>query len=82
MKYIILTLFVTFSTLFSSESVLTGTVISNNQKMIPARYMGYVKKINFEVGDMVAPGMLTMIYPSMYAKVYVDLTDEIANKIN
>ncbi len=50
--------------------------------MIPARYMGYVKKINFEVGDMVAPGMLTMIYPSMYAKVYVDLTDEIANKIN
>ena len=52
MKYITL-FFITFSTLFSAELVLTGTVISNNQKMIPARYMGYVKKVNFEVGDSV-----------------------------
>jgi len=52
MKYIIL-FFITFSTLFGGELVLTGTVISNNKKMIPARYMGYVKKINFEVGDSV-----------------------------
>jgi len=53
MKFIISILFVTYSSLFASELVLTGTVISNNQKMIPARYMGYVKKINFEVGDSV-----------------------------
>lgn len=52
MKYIILFL-ITMSSLFSADLVLTGTVISNNQKMIPARYMGYIKKINFEIGDMV-----------------------------
>ena len=52
MKYILL-IVVAFSSLMSSNLVLTGTVISNNQKMIPARYMGYVKKVNFEVGDMV-----------------------------
>jgi len=53
MKYILLSLIIGVSTLFSAELVLTGTVISNNQKMMTARYMGYVKKINFEVGDMV-----------------------------
>jgi len=52
MKFLTL-IFVTITALFSSELILTGTVISNNQKMIPARYMGYVKKINFEVGDRV-----------------------------
>ncbi|WP_457744665.1 efflux RND transporter periplasmic adaptor subunit [Sulfurimonas sp.] len=44
---------VLLSTLYAEELVLTGTVISNNKKMISARYMGYVKKINFEVGDSV-----------------------------
>lgn len=52
MKYLIL-IFIAISTLSSSDLVLTGTVISNNQKMIPARYMGYIKKINFEIGDSV-----------------------------
>ena len=52
MKYLLL-FFITLSSLISAELLLTGTVISNNQKMIPARYMGYVKKINFEVGDKV-----------------------------
>ncbi len=32
---------------------ITGTVVSDNQKMIGARYMGYVKEIYFEVGDSV-----------------------------
>ncbi|RUM67379.1 MAG: acriflavin resistance protein [Sulfurospirillum sp.] len=32
---------------------VTGTVVSDNQKMIGARYMGYVKRINFEIGDKV-----------------------------
>jgi len=52
MKYILL-IFCLLSSLNASELILTGTVISNNQKMIPARYMGYIKKINFEVGDSV-----------------------------
>ncbi len=52
MKFILIVC-ISLSTLFSAELILTGTVISNNQKMIPARYMGYVKKIHFEVGDMV-----------------------------
>jgi len=51
-KYILFFLIV-FTSLYSAELVLTGTVISNNQKMIPARYMGYIKKVNFEVGDRV-----------------------------
>jgi len=51
-KYILL-VFLGFSSLYSAELILTGTVISNNQKMIPARYMGYIKKVNFEVGDRV-----------------------------
>ena len=52
MRYLLL-IFFTFSSIYASELILTGTVISNNQKMIPARYMGYVKKVNFEVGDSV-----------------------------
>ena len=50
---ILLLLCTLLASLFSAELILTGTVISNNKKMIPARYMGYVKKIHFEVGDMV-----------------------------
>lgn len=52
MRYILL-FCIALTTLWSGELILTGTVISNNQKMIPARYMGYVKKVNFEVGDSV-----------------------------
>lgn len=32
---------------------ITGTVVSDNQKMIGARYMGYVKEIHFNIGDKV-----------------------------
>lgn len=53
MKLIVLTLLLTISSLFAGKLVLTGTVVSNNQKMIPIRYMGYVKKVNFELGDRV-----------------------------
>ncbi len=47
--------FLTLATisLYARELSLTGTVISDNQKMIGARYMGYVKKINFDIGDYV-----------------------------
>ena len=46
-------LFVITTHLSALELKLTGTVISNNQKMIGARYMGYVKHIYFDVGDRV-----------------------------
>jgi membrane fusion protein (multidrug efflux system) len=32
---------------------ITGTVVSDNQKMIGSRYMGYIKKVNFNIGDYV-----------------------------
>jgi len=49
-------LFVTFlliSSLSAGNIVLTGTVISDGQKMIGSRYMGYVKKVYVKLGDKV-----------------------------
>jgi len=42
-------------TAFSSagDVILTGTVISDGQKMIGSQYMGYVKKVFVKVGDKV-----------------------------
>ena len=37
----------------AGEISITGTVVSDNQKMIGARFMGYVKNIYFEIGDKV-----------------------------
>jgi len=37
----------------AGELSVTGTVVSDNQKMIGARYMGYVKHIYFNLGDKV-----------------------------
>ncbi len=45
--------FLLIASIDAKELSITGTVISNNQKMIGARYMGYVKKINFDIGDKV-----------------------------
>lgn len=39
--------------MIAGELSVTGTVVSDNQKMIGARYMGYVKRINFDIGDKV-----------------------------
>jgi len=41
------------STLHAGGIVLTGTVISDGQKMIGSRYMGYVKKVYVKLGDKV-----------------------------
>jgi len=38
---------------FTANLDITATVISDNQKMIGARYMGYVKEIYFNIGDKV-----------------------------
>ncbi len=47
-------IFIFFALLLEARELsITGTIVSNNQKMIGARYMGYVKKINFDIGDYV-----------------------------
>ena len=46
-----LLIFVEFAS--ANQITLTGTVISNGQKMIGARYMGYVKKVFVKLGDYV-----------------------------
>lgn len=52
MKILLLLALFTIST-FATTLTVTGTVVSDNQKMIGARYMGYVKDIYFEIGDKV-----------------------------
>ncbi len=41
------------SILNAGEIILTGTVVSDGQKMIGSRYMGYVKKVYVKLGDKV-----------------------------
>ena len=52
MKILLLIILSAIST-FAMTLTVTGTVVSDNQKMIGARYMGYVKHIYFEIGDKV-----------------------------
>ncbi|WP_415408132.1 efflux RND transporter periplasmic adaptor subunit [Sulfurovum sp. CS9] len=52
LKIILLPLLLTLS-LFAGSLSITGTVVSDNQKMIGARFMGYVKHIYFNIGDKV-----------------------------
>lgn len=37
----------------AAQLTLTGTVVSNGQKMIGSRYMGYIKKVFVKLGDKV-----------------------------
>lgn len=54
MKNIILTAIVLLGTeLLAFDLPITGTVVSYNQKMVGARYMGYVKNIYCDIGDRV-----------------------------
>ena len=53
MRKILLSIFVLSLALSAGSFRVTGTVISDNQKMIGARYMGYVKRIYFDIGDKV-----------------------------
>jgi len=41
-----------------SEIYLSGSVVSDNQKMITSRYMGYVRKMAVSDGDIVKKGQL------------------------
>jgi len=53
LKTIIFLLIISLTSAFSANLDVTGTVVSDNQKMIGARYMGYVKEIHFNIGDKV-----------------------------
>ncbi len=54
MKKISLTiLFLLLAEVSAFELPVTGTVVSYNQKMVGARYMGYIKHIYFDIGDRV-----------------------------
>ena len=48
-----LLLIISLTSTFSANLDITATVVSDNQKMIGARYMGYVKEIHFNIGDKV-----------------------------
>ena len=53
LKKTILLLSVLLTFIVADELQVSGTVVSYNQKMIGARYMGYVKEIHFNIGDEV-----------------------------
>ena len=53
LKKSLLVTFLLISSLSAGNIVLTGTVVSNGQKMIGSRYMGYIKKVFVKLGDKV-----------------------------
>ena len=52
----LLLLLSTAATLSASQLTLSGSVISDNQKMITSRFMGFVQTFNVSVGDEVKKG--------------------------
>jgi len=46
------------STLFAGVVTVSGSVISDNQKMITSRFMGFVTQVNVSEGDRVKKGQL------------------------
>ena len=53
LQKILLFMFLAWSTVQADDISLTGTVVSDGQKMIGSRYMGYVKKVYVKLGDKV-----------------------------
>jgi len=53
MKKLLIVTFLLIGVVNAGEIVLTGTVISDGQKMIGSRYMGYIKKVFVKIGDKV-----------------------------
>ncbi len=52
-KKLLIVTFLLITSLGAGEITLTGTVVSNGQKMIGSRYMGYIKKVFVKLGDKV-----------------------------
>jgi len=53
MKKIVIVTFLLIMNLQADDITITGTVVSDGQKMIGSRYMGYIKKVFVKVGDVV-----------------------------
>jgi len=53
MKKLLIVSFLLTISIFAEDITLTGTVVSDGQKMIGSRYMGYVKKVFVKLGDRV-----------------------------
>jgi len=64
MKKVALLSVVAFSLLNAIELDLSGSVISDNQKMITSRYMGIVRKMLVTEGDIVKKGQLLYVIDS------------------
>ncbi|RXK14138.1 efflux transporter periplasmic adaptor subunit [Halarcobacter mediterraneus] len=63
MKYFLTILaFITSLNLYAQE--LTGTVISDNEKIISSKFMGYIKEVNVSEGDFVKKGEILYIIDS------------------
>ncbi len=58
MKKILLAFLLAGASLLAEELVLSGTVISDNQKMITSRFMGFIKNMRVSEGDMVKKGQV------------------------
>ncbi len=56
MKTLLLILFSLNSLLFAETLILSGTVISDNEKMITSRFMGFVTEVNVSEGEEVKKG--------------------------
>jgi RND family efflux transporter MFP subunit len=53
MKKLLIVTFLLIGAVNAGEITLTGTVVSDGQKMIGSRYMGYIKKVFVKIGDKV-----------------------------
>ncbi len=63
MKKVIL-IIATAAALFGVDIKLSGTVVSDNQKMITSRFMGFVKEVKVSEGDRVKEGQILYIIDS------------------
>jgi len=64
MKKLVLLSILVISSLSAIELNLSGSIISDNQKMITSRYMGLVKKMLVSEGDIVKKGQLLYVIDS------------------
>ena len=58
MRKIVLGVLLTISTILAAQIELSGSVVSDNQKMITSRYMGFIKNMKVSEGDIVKKGDL------------------------
>jgi len=58
MKRVLFGLILSLSVLFGAKLELSGSVVSDNQKMITSRFMGFIKNMKVGEGDMVKKGDL------------------------